>query len=139
MLKLHHLLEQEADELKRLLGAKAGVVGEQPAEVADNAARATCARLKRDMASRRLHEANVSTSEVCVRASERACVRASEPAFWWRLSSCSLILFVFGVPLSPNLGNSSVVTSTFIHACRARARMVCANCTVYTSRTLVGR
>lgn len=70
MLKLHHLLEQEADELKRLLGAKAGVVGEQPSEVADNAARATCARLKRDIASRRLHEANVSTSEVCV-----GCVR----------------------------------------------------------------
>ena len=76
MLKLHHLLEQEADELKRLLGAKAGVVGEQPSEVADNAARATCARLKRDIASRRLHEANVSTSEVCV------CVVCVSPFFF---------------------------------------------------------
>lgn len=64
MLKLHHLLEQEADELKRLLGAKAGMVGNQVVGAAESATRATLARLKTDLASRRLHEASVSTSEV---------------------------------------------------------------------------
>lgn len=64
-MKLHHLLQQEADELKRLLGAKGGVVGEQPAAVVDKSTRATLARLKTDLVSRRLHEASVSTSEVC--------------------------------------------------------------------------
>lgn len=66
MLKLHHLLEQEADELKRLLGAKAGAISDQPDGANDNATRATLARLKKDLASRRLHEAAMSASEVCV-------------------------------------------------------------------------
>lgn len=47
------------------------VVDEQPESDADNAARATCARLKRDMALRRLHEANVSKSEVWIGASHK--------------------------------------------------------------------
>lgn len=64
-MKLHHLLQQEADELKRLLGAKAGVVGDQPAAAVKKSTRATLARLKTDLVSRRLHEAGVSTSEVC--------------------------------------------------------------------------
>lgn len=64
-MKLHHLLQQEADELKRLLGAKGGVVGEQPAAAVEKSTRATLARLKTDLVSRRLHEASVSTSEVC--------------------------------------------------------------------------
>eukprot|EP00752_Nemacystus_decipiens_P010330 g9202.t1 len=63
VMKLHHLLQQEADELKRLLGAKGGVGGEQPA-VVEKSTRATLARLKNDLVSRRLHEASVSTSEV---------------------------------------------------------------------------
>lgn len=62
VLKLHHLLEQEADELKRLLGAKAGTVGKLTSD--PMATRATLARLKTDVASRRMHEAGVSTSEV---------------------------------------------------------------------------
>lgn len=62
VLKLHHLLEQEADELKRLLGAKAGAVGKHTSD--PMATRATLARLKTDAASRRMHEAGVSTSEV---------------------------------------------------------------------------
>lgn len=67
MLKLHHLLEQEADELKRLLGAKVGGSGgDQPDGANENATRATLARLKKDLASRRLHEATASASEVCV-------------------------------------------------------------------------
>lgn len=45
------------------------VVDEQPPSEADNAARAACARLKRDTASRRLHDANVSISEVWIDAS----------------------------------------------------------------------
>ena len=45
------------------------VVDEQPESDEDNAARATCERLKRDMASRRLHEANVSKLEVWIGAS----------------------------------------------------------------------
>jgi len=65
VMKLHHLLQQEADELKRLLGAKSGVVGGQPAAVVEKSTRATLARLKTDLVSRRLHEAGVSTSEVC--------------------------------------------------------------------------
>lgn len=64
VMKLHHLLQQEADELKRLLGAKAGVVGDQPAAAVEKSTKATLARLKTDLASRRLHEAGVSTSEV---------------------------------------------------------------------------
>ena len=64
-MKLHHLLQQEADELKRLLGAKGEVGGEQPAAAVEKSTRATLARLKTDLVSRRLHEANVSTSEVC--------------------------------------------------------------------------
>lgn len=63
-MKLHHLLQQEADELKRLLGAKAGTVGDQPVAVVEKSTRATLARLKTDLVSRRLHEAGVSTSEV---------------------------------------------------------------------------
>lgn len=63
-MKLHHLLQQEADELKRLLGAKAGAVGEQPATAVEKSTQATLARLKTDLVSRRLHEAGVSTSEV---------------------------------------------------------------------------
>lgn len=63
-MKLHHLLQQEADELKRLLGAKGGVVGDQPAAAVEKSTRATLARLKTDLVSRRLHEAGVSTSEV---------------------------------------------------------------------------
>lgn len=65
VIKLHHLLEQEADELKRLLGARAGAAGGLPFGVDENATKATLARLKTDLASRRLHEAGVSTSEVC--------------------------------------------------------------------------
>lgn len=65
-MKLHHLLQQEADELKRLLGAKGGVVGDQPAAAVEKSTRATLARLKTDLVSRRLHEAGVSTSEVCL-------------------------------------------------------------------------
>lgn len=65
-MKLHRLLQQEADELKRLLGAKAGVVGEQPAAAVEKSTRATLAQLKTDLVSRRLHEAGVSTSEVCM-------------------------------------------------------------------------
>lgn len=66
MLKLHHLLEQEADELKRLLGAKADTISGQPDGSNDNATRATLALLKKDLASRRLHEAAMSASEVRV-------------------------------------------------------------------------
>lgn len=76
-MKLHHLLEQEADELKRLLGAQAGVVGDQPLAVVEKSTRATLARLKADLASRRLHEAGVSTSEVkktWMRAAQRRCL-----------------------------------------------------------------
>lgn len=69
MLKLHHLLEQEADELKRLLGAKAGAIGDQPDGANDIDTRATLTRLKKDLASRRLHEAAMSASEV-----HRSCV-----------------------------------------------------------------
>lgn len=62
VLKLHHLLEQEADELKRLLGAKAGTIGKHTSD--PMATRATLAWLKTDAASRRMHEAGVSTAEV---------------------------------------------------------------------------
>lgn len=65
-MKLHHLLQQEADELKRLLGAKAGVIGDHPPAAVEKSTRATLARLKNDLVSRRLHEAGVATSEVCL-------------------------------------------------------------------------
>ena len=64
VLKLHHLLEQEAEALKRLLGAKAGAIGKYAEGSDPNATVATLARLKSDVASRRLHEEGVSTSEV---------------------------------------------------------------------------
>lgn len=64
VLKLHHLLEQEADELKRLLGAKAGAIGDQSAVSNESATQVTLARLKTDIASRRLHETGVATLEV---------------------------------------------------------------------------
>lgn len=66
-MKLHHLLEQEADELKRLLGGRAGAMASQGSGngVDEAATRAALSRLKTDMASRRLHEASTSASEVC--------------------------------------------------------------------------
>lgn len=68
-MKLHQLLEQEADELKRLLGGRAGAMASQSGggAVDEAATRATLSRLKTDMASRRLHEAGTSASEVCGR------------------------------------------------------------------------
>lgn len=70
-MKLHQLLEQEAGELKRLLGGKARAMANQGGGGAGDEAstRATLSQLKTDVASRRLHEASTSASEVCGRIS----------------------------------------------------------------------
>lgn len=77
-MKLHHLLEQEADELKRLLGGRAGAMagkgGVPGGAVDEDATRVALSRLKTDMASRRLHEAGVSASEVRIFMCEHAYV-----------------------------------------------------------------
>lgn len=63
-MKLHHLLQQEAEELKRLLGERPDNVAGSSNAVDSCPTRAMLARLKTGLAARRLHEAGASASEV---------------------------------------------------------------------------
>lgn len=64
MTKVHHLLQQEAEELKRLLAVKSGDAAGQNVVNSEDVTRETLLRAKTDLASRRLYEAAMSASEV---------------------------------------------------------------------------
>lgn len=95
MTKVHHLLEQEAQELKRLLAVKPGEIAGRNVVNSEDLTREALLRVKTGLASRRLHEAATSASEVlgrftlgtpvavlCLKSNERGGKQNGRPRSW---------------------------------------------------------